>query len=84
MVEVVSEDDLARDYVEKRADYAEAGIPEYWTADPSEAMLTVLSLDGSVYLQHGAYHVADGTTSPCTEVSFSPKDAGNTPTTNQD
>ncbi|MFO0956477.1 MAG: Uma2 family endonuclease [Isosphaeraceae bacterium] len=33
VMEVVSED-RRRDLVEKRADYAEAGIPEYWIIDP--------------------------------------------------
>ena len=34
VVEVVSPDDLGRDLVVKRADYAEAAIPEYWIVDP--------------------------------------------------
>ena len=34
VAEVVSPDDLNRDLVEKRADYAEASIPEYWIVDP--------------------------------------------------
>ena len=43
VVEVVSPDDPDRDLVEKRADYAEAGIAEYWIADPRDETLTVLA-----------------------------------------
>ena len=35
VVEVVSPDDPDRDLIEKRADYAEGGVPEYWIADPA-------------------------------------------------
>ncbi len=34
VMEVVSEDDPEHDWVNKRLDYAEAGIPEYWIAAP--------------------------------------------------
>src|SRR6185295_8516284 len=34
VLEVVSPDKPERDLVEKRGDYAEAGIPEYWIANP--------------------------------------------------
>ena len=55
VVEVVSEDDPDRDLVEKRADYAEAGIPEYWIADPRDETITVLALRGTAYAEHGKY-----------------------------
>ena len=55
MVEVVSPDDPDRDLVEKRTDYAEAGIPEYWIADPRDETLTVLVLHGEAYVEHGRY-----------------------------
>ena len=64
VVEVVSEDDPARDYVEKRADYAEAGIPEYWIADPRDATLTILRLEGDAYVEHGLYRVDQVATPP--------------------
>ena len=46
VAEVVSPDDPARDLVQKRADYAEAGVPEYWIADPRDETILVLGLDG--------------------------------------
>ena len=46
VVEVVSPDDPDRDVVEKRADYAEARIPEYWIVDPRDKTITVLVLEG--------------------------------------
>ena len=55
VVEVVSPDDPDRDLVEKRADYAEARIPEYWIADPRDETLTVLVLRGEAYVEHGRY-----------------------------
>ena len=55
VVEVVSPDDPDRDLVEKRADYAEAGIAEYWIADPRDEALTVLVLRGEAYVEHGRY-----------------------------
>ena len=59
VVEVVSPDNPDRDLVEKRADYAEAGIPEYWIADPRDETVRVLSLRGSSYVEHGVYRRGD-------------------------
>ena len=57
VIEVVSDDpsDRKRDLVEKKADYAKAGIPEYWIVDPQERRITVLVLEGSEYHVHGEY-----------------------------
>ena len=55
VVEVVSPDDPDRDLVEKRADYAEGGIPEYWIADPRNETITVLALEGEAYVEHGVF-----------------------------
>ena len=41
LAEVVSPDDPPRDLVVKRADYAEAGIPEYWIVDTRVETVTV-------------------------------------------
>ena len=63
VVEVVSPDNPDRDLVEKRADYAEAGIPEYWIADPRDETVRVLSLRGAAYVEHGVYRRGDAATS---------------------
>lgn len=62
-VEVVSPDDPARDYEEKRADYAAADIAEYWIVDPERATITVLSLRGDEYAEHGVFASGDVATS---------------------
>ena len=55
VVEVVSPDAPERDLVEKRADYAEGGIPEYWIADPRDETITVLALEGETYVERGVF-----------------------------
>jgi MFS family permease len=59
VVEVVSEDDPERDTKVKRADYAVAGIPEYWIVNPLENTITVLVLEGETYTEHGIFHRGD-------------------------
>ena len=66
-VEVVSPDDPARDYDEKRADYAAAGIAEYWIVDPERATITVLSLRDDEYSAHGVFATGEVATSPLLE-----------------
>jgi Uma2 family endonuclease len=34
VIEIVSDDSARRDHVEKLADYAIGGVPEYWIIDP--------------------------------------------------
>lgn len=53
-IEVVSEDpkDHERDWEDKRRDYAEAGIPEYWIVDPQLKKIVVLKLTGTAYTTH--------------------------------
>jgi Uma2 family endonuclease len=55
VMEVVSPDDPERDYVQKRADYAEVGIAEYWIVDPARRLITVLTLVGEVYEPVGEF-----------------------------
>jgi Uma2 family endonuclease len=55
VVEVVSPDDVERDTVEKVADYAEAGIPEYWIVNPEDESITVLRLEGEAYAALGVF-----------------------------
>ena len=43
IVEVVSPGQETRDYEEKRRDYWDAGVAEYWIADPMRRTLTVLA-----------------------------------------
>ena len=50
VVEIVSPYNPERDLVEKRIDYAEAGIPEYWIVDPRFSRVTVLTLKDGVYV----------------------------------
>ncbi len=55
VLEVVSPDKPERDLVEKRHDYAEAGIAEYWIVNPHDRMIMVLVLDGDRYSEHGLF-----------------------------
>ena len=55
VVEVVSPDDPDRDLVDKRADYAEAGVQEYWIVDPRDETITTLTLDGGAYMERGVF-----------------------------
>lgn len=65
VVEIVSEgrDDQVRDYETKRAEYARAGIPEYWIVDPQEQLVTVLTLAGDSYQTHGEFRPGEQATS---------------------
>lgn len=55
VVEVVSESNRDHDFETKRAEYASAGIPEYWIVDPDERQVTVLTLRGDGYATHGLF-----------------------------
>lgn len=55
VLEVVSQDRPERDRVEKRADYAEAGIPEYWIVHPGEETVRVLRLREGRYEEIGCW-----------------------------
>ena len=67
VVEVISPDDPDRDLVDKRSDYAKAGIAEYWIADPRDDTITVLALHGGAYVEHGAFARGKAATSPLLE-----------------
>ena len=51
LVEIVSPDNPRRDTEDKRLDYAAAGVPEYWIADPRprSRTITVLTLADGTY-----------------------------------
>jgi Uma2 family endonuclease len=57
VVEIVSSGAKAheRDYEQKVADYAAAGIGEYWIVDPHEQRITVLALQGANYVPLGEF-----------------------------
>lgn len=64
-LEVVSPDAKSRkrDYDEKRRDYAQAGVHEYWIVDPESKTITVLVLEGDQYREHGVFRPGDNATS---------------------
>lgn len=57
VMEVVSDDAKSRrrDLIDKRREYARAGIPEYWIVDPKKKQITVLRLEGKKYAVHGTF-----------------------------
>jgi Uma2 family endonuclease len=69
VIEVVSDDarDRERDLVTKRAEYAQARIPEYWIVDPETRLIHVLTLDGvesgGPYRVHGEFKTGETATS---------------------
>jgi Uma2 family endonuclease len=65
VMEIVSgsPSDRDRDLVQKRWEYARAGIPEYWIVDPEEGRITVLTLAGAEYAEHGTFARGEQATS---------------------
>jgi Uma2 family endonuclease len=55
VVEVVSKDKPERDLVDKRLDYAEGNVPEYWMVNPLTETISVLQLGGQAYEDTGVY-----------------------------
>jgi Uma2 family endonuclease len=66
VVEVVSggKKNRDRDWVDKRSQYAQRGIPEYWLIDPEYQCITVLSLVNGDYLEHGVFRGGNFILSP--------------------
>jgi Uma2 family endonuclease len=62
-LEVVSEDKPERDLVEKRGDYAEGRVAEYWIVNLHTETITVLHLRGDAYEEAGIYRRGDAATS---------------------
>ena len=50
-IEIVSPESVARDYVQKRTIYEQAGVREYWIIDPDERRTTFLSLREGGYVE---------------------------------
>jgi Uma2 family endonuclease len=54
VIEIVSNSERSkvsrdRDYIDKRTEYAERGIPEYWIIDPIAGLVFVLNLVDDIY-----------------------------------
>jgi Uma2 family endonuclease len=66
VVEVVSPGELQRDhdYVAKRQQYEDLGVPEYWIVDPEAQTVTVLHLQGADYVEVGLFHRSDRILAP--------------------
>ena len=64
-LEVVSDDKPERDLVDKRGDFAEGRVPEYWIVNPRAETITVLSLrgDASAYEEAGVYRRGEAASS---------------------
>jgi Uma2 family endonuclease len=62
-LEIVSEDKPERDLVDKRSDYAEAHVPEYWIVNPQTETITVLRLREDAYEEAGIYRRGESATS---------------------
>ncbi|MEQ8971068.1 MAG: Uma2 family endonuclease [Coleofasciculus sp. C1-SOL-03] len=48
-----------RDYIDKRKQYQDRGIPEYWLIDPARATVTVLELADGIYRELGIFRGGD-------------------------
>ncbi len=66
VVEVVSPGELQRnrDYIAKRSQYQDCGIPEYWIIDPDTQTLLVLELIGKDYTEVGSFSGNEQVLSP--------------------
>ncbi len=66
VIEVVSPGDIQkeRDYIAKRIQYQDCGIPEYWIVDPQTQTILVLELKDNSYLEVGSFSGYDLLQSP--------------------
>lgn len=57
VADVVSPGELQRDrdYIAKRMQYQDRGIPEYWIIDPEAETVLVLQLTGATYTEAGSF-----------------------------
>jgi len=54
-LEIFSDDKPERDLVQKRGEYAQAGVPEYWIVNPQDETISVLALSGDEYVEAGCH-----------------------------
>ena len=54
-LEVVSEDKPERILLDKRIDYAEGRVPEYWIVNPLTETITICRLQDDAYVESGVY-----------------------------
>ncbi|MBE9140619.1 Uma2 family endonuclease [Nodosilinea sp. LEGE 07088] len=66
VVEVVSPGELQweRDYIAKRAQYEDLGIPEYWIINPQDSTVLVLTQTGQGFSPVGTFAGAQAVVSP--------------------
>jgi Uma2 family endonuclease len=62
-LEVVSEDKPERELVEKRGDYAEGRVPEYWIVNSQTETISVLHLRRDSYEEAGVHRRGESATS---------------------
>ena len=57
VIEVVSPGELQRnrDYIAKRTQYQDCGIPEYWIIDPNTQTVLILELSDSIYQEVSSF-----------------------------
>lgn len=48
-----------RDYIAKKIQYQDCGIPEYWIVDPETKTILVLQLTGKSYTEVGSFSSND-------------------------
>lgn len=66
VVEVVSPGEIQRhrDYIAKKQQYQDCGIPEYWIVDPQTQNILILELQNSFYQEIGTFSQNDLLPSP--------------------
>jgi Uma2 family endonuclease len=66
VIEVVSPGELQRnrDYIAKRSQYQDCGIPEYWIVDPEAKAILVLALTNNTYAEFGNFSGSERVLSP--------------------
>ncbi len=66
VIEVVSPGEIQRDrdYIAKKMQYQDCGIPEYWIVDPQTKTILVLKLMGDAYKEVGSFSNDDLLQSP--------------------